>query len=559
MNGLRIVSLGGFSKVTGNMYLYHFLPEGKEENDKILIVDCGVSFPGDDIFGVDLIIPDISYLEGRKDKIAGIILSHGHEDHIGALPFILPELPEGIPFYAPRLAGTLVKDKFEEAGIKAEITFFERGSNFSMGPFSITPVGVTHSSPDTFHFFIKTPAGNFYHGSDFKFDLTPPDGLAPELSKIAALGGQGVTALLSDCLGAESQGVSPSETTLNQIFEDEIRTSKGRVFVTAISSNIYRWQKAIESSRKFNRKISLIGFSIQKNVRISNELGYLGVKSGELIDFKEAVKLPDKQVTFLIAGSLGQTGSSLERVVLGKHKVKIKGGDKVIFSSPDYIPGTGGAIYQLIDELILQGAEVVYNESGEVLHVSGHAYREEMKLLINLTSPRFLVPIGGERRHARQYANLAKEMGYSSEQILIPEAGAMPTFWTDGKVDLNFQYKARQVLIDGLGIGDVGKTVLRDRGILAKNGMVVIIILTDSKTNEIIGQPEVVSRGFVYIKENKRLLDQLKRKAEEVYRKQAVPIFNLSHVRFRLQAETERFIYQKTGREPIVLPVVLKT
>ncbi|MBU2592281.1 ribonuclease J [Patescibacteria group bacterium] len=559
MDGLRIVSLGGFSKVNGNMYLYHFLPEGKEENDKILIIDCGVSFPGDDIFGVDLIIPDISYLDGKKDKIAGIILTHGHEDHIGALSFILPELPERTPLYAPKLAGALIKDKLEENGIRVEINFFERGSNFSLGPFSITPVGVTHSMPDTFHFFIKTPVGNFYHGSDFKFDLTPPDGLAPELSKIAALGSLGVTTLLSDCLGAENEGVSPSESTLNQIFENEIRTSKGRVFVTAISSNIYRWQKAIESSRKFNRKISLVGFSIQKNIRISNELGYLGVKKEEFVDFKEAVKMTDKQITFLIAGSLGQTGSSLERVVLGKHKVKIREGDKVIFSSPDYIPGTGGAIYQLIDELILQGAEVVYNESGQSLHVSGHAYREEMKLLINLTSPRFLLPIGGERRHARQYANLAKAMGYRPEQILIPEAGAMPTFWSDGRVDLNFQYKARQVLIDGLGIGDVGKTVLRDRGILAKNGMVVIIIQTDSKNNNIVGQIEVVSRGFVYIKENKRLLDQLRKKAEEIYRKQSVPIFNLSHVRFRLQAETEEFIYQKTGREPMVLPVILKT
>jgi len=560
MDALRIVSLGGFNSVTENMYVYHFLPNGKEENDQILIVDCGVGFPEEEFFGIDLVIPDTSYLDDRKDKIVGLILTHGHEDHIGGLPFILPDLPKQIGVFASRLTAALAQEKLDQAGITRKINIFSMNDVIKIGKFTISPVRVTHSLPDTYHFYIETPAGNFYHGSDFKFDLIPPDGIAPQLSKIAEIGKKGIDVLLSDCLGSEKKGYSPSETILNDLFENEIRGAKGRVFITAISSNIYRWQRAIEASKKFNRKIALVGFSIAKMIKISEELGLIRLNKDDLVDYRKALSLPDNKVTFLIAGSLGQTGSSLERVVLGKHKIKIKEKDKVIFSSPDYIPGTTKAIYQLIDELIAQGAEVVYRESAddEALHVSGHGYQQELSLLIQLINPRFLIPIGGETRYAFHYSMLAEKMGFKPDQIILPRDEAMPTFWTNGKMDMNFKCKTKQVLIDGLGIGDVGKAVLRDRGVLSKNGMVVLIVLVDTKNNRLAQEVEVVSRGFVYMKENKKLLSRIKQQVKKVYEAESQPKFNINYLRFKIQAAVEEFIVKETGREPMVLPVILK-
>jgi len=558
MDGLRIVSLGGFNQVTSNLYVYHFLPDGKEENDQLLIVDCGFGFPEESSFGVDLVIPDNSYLEKRKKKIVGIVLTHGHEDHIGALPFILPSLPETVPLFGTRLTAAMVREKLAEGGIARKITVFDFDQRLNLGRFLITPIRVTHSLPDTAHFFIQTPVGNFYHGSDFKFDLTPPDGKKSELDKIVDLGRKGVLALLSDCLGSEKRGYSSSELTLGRTFEEEIGRAKGRVFVTAISSNIYRWQSAINASRRFRRKIALVGFSIEKNIRIARKLGYIDLKKGELISYQKALKLPDNGITFLIAGSLGQVDSSLESVVLGKHKISVKPGDKVIFSSPDYIPRTTGPINRLINSLITQGVKVVYHDLERSIHVSGHASRQELALLINLLSPKYLIPIGGEERHAYQYSKLAQKMGYLDNQIIIPQKGAMPTFWSNGRMDLNFRHKARRVLIDGLGVGDVGKTVLRDRRILAKEGMIVPILLIDSQTKQLAEKPTVISRGFVYLKENKKLLSEIEKKAEEIYTKTVSPIFSLNSIRYQIQGEIENFVKKKTGREPMVLPVVLE-
>jgi len=557
MDALRIVALGGFNNVTQNMFAYHFLPNGKEKGDQILIVDCGVGFPEEDALGVDLVIPDVSYLKGRENKIVGLILTHGHEDHIGALPFVLPELPAALPVFAPRLAAALIQNKLQEVNLDHKISVFGPADNFHLGKFSISPIRVTHSIPDTYHFFIGTPAGNFYHGSDFKLDLAPPDGIFPDLNKIAELKRRNVCALLSDCLGADKAGYSPSETTLNQSFEDEIRRARGRVLVTAISSNIYRWQQAINASKKFGRKVALVGFSIEKNIKITEELGYL--KTGRaIIKLKKALRLPDNKITFLIAGSLGQAGSSLEKVVLGKHSLSIKKGDKIIFSSPDYVPGTGKAIHRLMDILLEQGANVVSSDSKEIFHVSGHGYRKELALLINLLSPRYLLPIGGERRQVYQYSLMAQKMGYSQDKILISQQGAMPTFWSNGQVDFNFKLKLRRILVDGLGIGDVGKTVLRDRKILSKEGMLVVILLVDNKNKTLAETPVVVSRGFVYVKENKRLLTEVKKKTKEIFEEVRTPVFTLSSLRFQLQGQLEEFVYKKTGRQPMILPVILE-
>ncbi len=558
MDGLRIVALGGFNNVTQNMFAYHYLPGGKERQDQILLVDCGVGFPEEDAFGVDLVIPDISYLKGKEEKVVGLVLTHGHEDHIGALPFVLPQLPSSLPIFAPRLAAALIEDKLREEGIERRVQILDSNRNFRLGRFVINPIRVTHSIPDTYHFLIETPVGNFYHGSDFKFDFTPPDGRSAELNKIAWAGEQGILALLSDCLGAEKDGYSPSETILDQMFEEQIRRARGRVFVTAISSNLYRWQRAIEVSRKVGRKIALLGFSIKKNVAIAKELGYLEFGS-EVVKLRKALQLPDRKVTFLVAGSLGQTGSSLEKIVLGKHEVKIKPGDKVIFSSPDYVPGTTKAIHRLIDILLQQGAEVVYGEAANgAVHVSGHGYQQELALLISLLRPRYLLPIGGEWRQVHSYFQLARRMGYQSERIILPKENVMPTFWANGQWDLNYRFKLRRVLIDGLGIGDVGRMVLRDRKILSAEGMIVIILLLDNRDKDLVEEPVVVSRGFVYVKKNKALLTEIKKQAKRILAESRGQVFSLDNLRFQLQGHLEEFIYQRTGRQPMVLPVVLE-
>jgi len=439
MNKLRIVALGSFASVTSNLFAYHFLPDGKENNDQILLVDCGLGFVQEDTPETKLVSPDVDYLIKRKNKIVGLVLTHGHEDHIGALPEVLTQLGVSFPIWASKLTAAMAQRKLDEAKIGQKIKIFATGQSLSLGSFKLYSIGVTHSLPGTFHFLIETPIGNFYHGTDFKFDLTPPDGILPELGRIARLSQKPVLALLSDCLGAEKKGYSPSETILNEMFKQEIANSKGRVFITAISSNFYRWQRALEASAEFGRKVALVGFSIRKNVKIASEQGYVQLDRRQLVDDRKIKNIPDNKLTLLIAGGLGQAGSSLTRVAAGKHRIKVKKTDKFIFSSPDYIPGTTASINNLINNLVEQGAKVIYEELGEELHVSGHGSRQELALLINLVSAKYLLPIGGEWRHRQQYGLLAAQMGYSPSQILLPKAASFPTFWENGKVDFNFQ------------------------------------------------------------------------------------------------------------------------
>ncbi len=559
MDKLRIVSLSQFTGVTANMYVYHYLPNGQEKNDQLLIVDCGMGFPERSTLGVDLIIPDFDYVLSRKNKIQGILVTHGHEDHIGALPFLMPDLPSNIPVYGPRLAAALIRGKFEEKNISAPVKEYNENKPVKMGQFKIDSARVTHSLPDSYHLLIQTPVGNFYHGADFKLDFTPPDGVLPQVDKIAEFGKKGVTCMLSDCLGAEKQGHSPSESILNQPFNDEINRAKGRVFVTAISSNIYRWEAAIEASKKDGRKIALVGMSIQKNVDVAKKLGYLkNLHKGDLVNYHQAKKMPEDKITFLIAGSLGQTGSSLDRVVLGKHSLKVREGDTFIFSSPDYVPGTSGAVFRLINDLFKQGAEVVYEELGETLHVSGHGYQRELSLLADLVKPEYYIPIGGEWRHAHKYRELIGKMGVSEKKVIIPREDVMPTFSTDGGIDLSYRHRNRRVLIDGLGIGDVGKTVLRDRRILAEDGILVIILLASSENYQLVDKPTVASRGFVYLKESKQLLGEIEKEAGKLYKEASEPTFDYQTVRHAVQGQLEEFVKNKTGREPIILPVILE-
>jgi len=556
-DSVRISSLGGFGDVTQNMFVYEYIPHGDTSKSQIIIVDCGVGFPEEDAFGVDLQIPDTHYLEDKKDRILGIFITHGHEDHIGAVRFILPILGQNIPVFAPRLAAAFIESRLAEVNLRANLTVYEDAIPISKGQFVVDPVRVTHSIPDTFHLAITTPIGIFYHGSDFKFDVFPLDGKGADFSHIARIGERKVLALMSDSLGADKEGWSPSESSIAENFKYEITSAKGRVFVTSISSNIIRWTQAIEYAKSANRKIVVVGFSVEKAIKVAKDLGYLTLNDSDMVSPERVKNFPDNKLIFLVAGFAGQPDSALSKMVMGKHRIKIKSGDKVIFSSPDYIPGTTSNIYSMIDVLSKLGAEVVYGEKEE-LHVSGHGYQKEHALLINLLKPKYLLPIGGNFRHLKYYQTMAKKLGYTEDQVILPDFDATATFHGNGTFDTNYHISIRKVLIDGFGIGDVGTTVLRDRKLLANDGMFSVVLLINKESGKLEKDPVILSRGFVFMKENTDLINYLK---EEVIKKfnQATSIpANFDFIREEVQGHIEEIIYQKTGRQPMVLPLVIE-
>ncbi|MFA6519137.1 MAG: ribonuclease J [Candidatus Shapirobacteria bacterium] len=554
---LKIISLGGFGDVTQNMFVYEYLPQGDPKRSQIIIVDCGVGFPEEDAFGVDLQIPDTHYLEDKKDRILGIYITHGHEDHIGAVRFILPIIGKNVPIFAPRLAAAFIEARLSETDIRAKINVYDEKSSLVSGPFSLTPIRVNHSIPDTFHLAVSTPVGVVYHGSDFKFDLFPLDGKPTEYHKISQVGDKGVLCLLSDSLGSDHEGFSPSESSIADHFRQEIISAKGRVFVTSISSNIVRWSQAIEYAKSVGRKVVIVGFSVERAIKVGKELGYLSLSDTDIVEIERIKNFPDNKLLILAAGFAGQPDSALSKMVMGKHRIKIKPGDKVIFSSPDYIPGTTSSIYSMIDNLSKMGALVVYGEKEE-LHVSGHGYQKEHALLINLLRPKYLLPIGGNFRHIKSYQNMAKLLGYTEDQFVNPDYDSIVTFNSQGKFNIDNHVSLRKVLIDGLGVGDVGTTVLRDRKLLAEDGMFTVILLVNTVDGTLQKDPVILSRGFVFVKENADLLEFLKLEIIKKFSESTSKPANLEYLREQLQAHIEQIIMSKTGREPMVLPLLIE-
>jgi len=557
-DSLIISSLGGFGDVTQNMFVYEFIPNGDLAKSQIIIVDCGVGFPEEDAFGVDLQIPDTHYLQDKKDRILGIFITHGHEDHIGAVRFVLPIIGQNIPVYAPRLAAAFIEARLGEAQVRANLQVYdEKTPPITKGPFIVDPIHVTHSIPDTFHFAINTPIGIFYHGSDFKFDLFPLDGKGTDYQKIARVGQGKVIALMSDSLGSDHEGFSPSESSIAENFKREIISAKGRVFVTSISSNIIRWAQAIEYGKSVGRKIVIVGFSVDRAIKIAKDLGYLTLNETDIVPVERVKNFNENKLLFLVAGFAGQPDSALSKMIMGKHKIKVKAGDKVIFSSPDYIPGTTSNIFNMIDILSKMGAEVVYGEKEE-LHVSGHAYQKEHALLINLLKPKFLLPIGGNYRHLKSYQQMVKKLGYSEEQVILPDFDASATFHSNNTVDTNFHISIRKILIDGFGVGDVGTTVLRDRKLLAEDGMFSVVILINKESGKLSKPPVILSRGFVFMKENTELIDFLKLETTNKFNQATSSPANMDFIREEVQGHLEEIIYKKTGRQPMVLPLVIE-
>lgn len=549
LQGLKIISLGGFGSVTSNMFIY------ETEND-ILLVDCGTGFPTGEMFGVDLIIPDISYLlePGRREKIRGLILTHGHDDHIGALPYILPQLPP-IPIYASRWATALIEEKLKEFRIGIRVQKVGEGSKVVLGNFSLEFIEVPHSIPETMHVVITTPLGTFYHAADFKLDLKPVMGHPANQGLISQISKKGVLCLLSDSLNAEKSGFTPSESKLEEVFEREIEDCKGKFFMTTMSSNISRFKQAIDVSIRHNRKIILFGRSVEKNIELALKLNYLNYPRNIFVSPKEVGKMPSSSLTLLVAGSQAQAGSALERIVAGERNVKIEVGDKVVFST-DAIPGNEVALYSLIDNILRLGAEVSYTDVSSDLHVSGHGRAEDLKKLIELVRPKYLLPIGGNYRHMIAYQKLATRLGYSKESILLPDENNVVEFLPTGQVDLSHSILPKLVMVDALGVGDVGNVVLRDRQVLATEGIVVIIVQIEHGTFRVMDEPDILTRGFVYVRESESLLNDAKQEIKKIIKKQKWK--EIRFLRRGLQETLEKFFFARTGRHPMVLTMVIE-
>jgi len=419
---LKIFSLGGFGKVTQNLFVYE-LTTGKYNSKDILLVDCGIGFPGEASAEGDLLVPDSGYLLPFKNRIRGWVLTHGHEDHIGALPHLLPKVGLNVPVYASRLTAALAQAKLAEKNIRAKVNVVGTKQKLRLGPFVLEFVYVTHSIPDTFNLAVHTPLGTVFHASDFKFDWTPPLGKHAQVGKIASIGNRGVTCLFSDCLRSERRGYTLSEMMVEDSLEREIIDCRGKFLITTMSSNVSRWQQAVNVCLRHGRKIALAGFSIEKIVDMATNLGYLKIPRSSLVNLSRVGRLPASQVAIFVAGSQGQENSALTRIAVGSHRqVKINPGDKVVFSA-DYIPGNETAIHALVDRLYRLGAIVSYPDILGDLHVSGHASQAELALMINLVRPEYLVPIGGAFRHMKQYSLLAQKMGFKPEQIVLAENG----------------------------------------------------------------------------------------------------------------------------------------
>src|SRR3990167_5027035 len=550
MDKLRFIAISGTTGVTENMYVYEY-------GNEAVVVDCGVGFPEEAAYGVDLVIPDFTYLVQNKNKIKAILISHGHEDHIGSLPFLFREMQ--VPIYATGLVAEFIKDKFSDYGQVPKINVFDpERDTLKIGNFTIDAFRVSHSVPDGVGFCIKVPQGKFFHVPDYKFDWTPVDQKPFDVAKVARLAADGVINVASDCLGSTSDGYTKSEYEIEKTIDSIFQTAQRRIFFTTISSNISRMQQAIRVSERLGRKVVFIGRSIEKKAEIAKKLGFINWSQGTVVAPRVAEKMPVDKVTYIISGSYGQIGSALYRVAMGEHTLlNIEPSDLVVFSADPAPPGTDESVNYVVDNLIEKGAEVHYYDTQEDLHVSGHGSQKDIEMLLALVRPKYLVPIGGTIRHNRAYNVLAQRMGWKKEDTLELRHGDVMEFTRDGKVKPGEHVPVKSLLVDGLGLGDVGEVVLSDRKTLAREGVAIVVLQVDKASGNLIGEPEIISRGFVFVKENKSFLERAansvaneirsksqKKQGREV--KQAVVDF------------LERFFFDETGRRPMILPVVVE-
>ncbi len=548
-NTLRLIPLGGLGEVGKNMMLFEY---GRD----ILVVDAGIMFPEHDMWGIDVVIPDFGYLRERAGDVCGIVVTHGHEDHIGALPYLIGDvLPLSTPIYATPLACGLIEARLSEhadlAG-RANLRRIQAGQGFRVGPFEVEFLAITHSIPDGVGLCITTDVGRVIHTGDFKFDYTPVRGGGPGFSRLGQLGAQGVLALLSDSTGSERAGYTPSEQVIDPAFDRIFREAPGRVIVATFASLLSRVQQVINAAQAHGRVVALAGYSMLKTVEIARELGHLDVPKGLLVDLGEALRLPDARVAVVTTGSQGQPEAALARMADGTHRqIEIKPGDTIVLSSTP-IPGNEEEVARVINKLIARGADVIYPPLAAV-HVSGHASQEEQKLMLALTRPRFFVPIHGELRHLHAHARLAQQMGIAKENIFVVENGTVLELTHDSAV-VTERVTNENVFVDGSGVGDIGPVVMREREVLARDGFVLAIVPVSAATGEVTGKPELVSRGFVYLRESGDLMERATERALQALRTSASR--KQQTIIERTQEVLGKFFYEETRRKPMVVAVI---
>jgi len=553
MYTLRFVPLGGVVGVTKNMYVYELYKDNILQD--IVIVDCGIGFPHEKELGVDFVIPDISYLKDKLDKIRAILLTHGHEDHISALPFHYEDLGRP-PIYTSKLTAAFVANKCKEFSLPIDIKVVEYGKQYRFGEFTAEFIPVTHSIPDTTHILIGSPVGTMYHGSDFKLDTTPVYGVPPDFYRITKAGHEGVLCLLSDCLGVMRDGLTQSEAIVGQTFEDEMRKTKGKFVMTTFSSNISRIRQCVEAAIKFNRKIIFLGRSMRDNTRIAKEINYLPIPAQFLGKEEEVMQLPPNKVCLIVAGSQGQYGSALSKLANKQNEnVKMKPGDKVVISS-DPIPGNENEVYALVEELSLQGVHVVYSDIADQLHASGHGNQEDLKLLMRFTNPAYFIPIGGTIRHQQEYRSLAGTLGFDENKVVLLNEGETMVF-QKGKAERGTDINTKSIYVDAYGVGDVGSLVLRDRKTLSSDGMVICFLALD-KQSRLVTRPKFVSKGFVLHQNENELFEKATVLVENSMKPTGAPVSDFIGVKRNIISKLENFFYKQRGRKPLIVVETLE-
>ena len=545
---LKIIPLGGLGEVGKNMTVFEF-------GSDIIIVDCGMGFPDEDMYGVDIVLPDFAYLKANANRIKGLILTHGHEDHIGSVPYLVRELD--VPIYTMPLTAALVELKLEEHDLLYNTQIFIRktGSPFRLGSFTVEFIHVNHSIPDSVALAIGTPLGTVVHTGDFKIDVTPISGGMIDLTRFGQLGKEGVLALLSDSTNAENPGHSASERKVGESFDKLFTGCDQRIIITTFASNVHRLQQIISVAAKHHRKVAITGRSMENILRVSTILGYMDIPENVMTDIEHINKLPKDQVVIISTGSQGESMSALYRMAFSEHKqVTICPGDRVIISA-SAIPGNETTISRVIDALFHKGAEVIYDRHTD-LHVSGHACQEEHKMMLALTKPKYFIPVHGEYRMLVKHAELGKLMGVAPQNIVLAENGDVIEIGKKG-ISKETAVQAGAVLLDGSGTGEVGSIVMRDRHKLAEDGMIVIVMSYSAYDHKILGDPEIVTRGFIYVKKAEEVMDELKRVTmEAVLSCEKAKIVDWSTIKSKVKSNVSSYLFKTLNRSPMILPVI---
>ena len=546
---LKIIPLGGLDEIGKNITVLEY---GKD----MIIVDCGVGFPEEDMYGVDLVIPDFSYLVANQKKIRGMFITHGHEDHIGSIPYCMKQIH--CPIHGTAMTNGLIKLKLEEHKLldKVKLVTHKPGDVVKAGCFSVEFIHVNHSIADAVAFAIKTPVGTVVMTGDFKIDPTSPDGMM-DLTRLGEIGNQGVLALMADSTNIERAGYTPSEVIVAESLDRLFKGCDQRIIVTTFASNMHRIQAVLATAQRYGRKVAVTGRSMENMLKVSQELGYLKVKPGVLVDIAATKSLPKNKVVIVSTGSQGENMSALYRMAFSTHKqIDITSGDRIIISA-SAIPGNEKAISRIINELYRKGADVVY-EKEQGLHVSGHACQEELKIVHALVKPKFFLPMHGEQRHLQLHAKLAQSMGMNPRHIFIGELGTVFEL-TGRSCKPNGTVTAGKVFVDGTGVGDVGSVVLRDRKHLAQDGMIVVCVNLSSQDGSVITGPDIITRGFVYVKESEQLMEDLREVAvEAIERCQRKRLRDWSAIKSAIKNDLSGYLYKTTKRNPMILPVIME-